>query len=60
MAQCSADPDKFVFSNGPDADMLLWSLLAMLAIVMSKSLTVGSLLASRLSFLLRFLLLDGT
>lgn len=41
MAQCSADPDKFVFSDGPDADMLLWSLLAMLGIVMSKSRYCG-------------------
>lgn len=36
VAQCSADPDKFVFPDGPDADMILWSLLATLAFVMSK------------------------
>lgn len=58
LGQYSADPDKFVFPDGPDADMLLWSVLATLAFVMSKVRSCG-LSACVASFLVVLYLVTG-
>lgn len=58
LAQYSADPDKFVFPDGPNADMLLWSVLATLAFVMSKVRSCG-LSACVAYFLVFFYLVSG-